>query len=76
MAPGNFRVNLPYDEEPAILQVTGAAMGEQETQNFLGLNFIIIGGVALIIFGYLVMLIRKRWKQNFLHSQQAKKSEP
>ena len=51
-------------------------MGEQETQNFLGLNFIIIGGVALIIFGYLVMLIRKRWKQNFLHSQQAKKSEP
>jgi len=51
-------------------------MGGQETQNFLGLNIIIIGGVALIIFGYLVMLIRKRWKHNFLHSQEAKKTNP
>jgi hypothetical protein len=44
--------------------------------NFLGLNIVLIGVVALVIFGYLVMLIRKRWKKNFLHEvddKQAKK---
>lgn len=35
--------------------------------NFLGLNIILIGIVALVIFGYLILLIRKRWKKNFLH---------
>ena len=40
---------------------------EPESVNFLGLNIILIGIVAIVIFGYLLMLIRKRWKQNFLH---------
>ena len=35
--------------------------------DFLGLNIILIGIVALVIFGYLILLIRKRWKKNFLH---------
>ncbi|HTR98825.1 MAG TPA: hypothetical protein VML00_03685 [Bacteroidota bacterium] len=34
---------------------------------FIGLNFIVLAGVALVIFAYLVMLIRKRWKKGFLH---------
>ena len=40
---------------------------DPQSVNFLGLNFILIGVVALVIFGYLVLLIRKRWKKNFLH---------
>jgi nitrogen fixation/metabolism regulation signal transduction histidine kinase len=35
--------------------------------DFLGLNIILILVVVLIIFGYLVLLIRKRARQNFLH---------
>lgn len=40
---------------------------DSQSVSFLGLNIILIGVVALAIFGYLVMLIRKRWKKNFLH---------
>jgi hypothetical protein len=45
-----------------------------EGVDFLGLNFIAIGGMGLLIFVYLVLLIRKRWKQNFLHQAPEKKS--
>ncbi len=30
-------------------------------------NLVLIGILGVIIFSYLVLLIRKRWKQNFLH---------
>ncbi len=40
---------------------------DQESVNFIGLNLIVIAVVALAIFTYLVLLIRKRWRQNFLH---------
>jgi hypothetical protein len=40
---------------------------QSEGVNFIGLNIILIGVVALAIFAYLVMLIRKRWKKGFLH---------
>lgn len=44
----------------------------QDTQsfNFLTLNIILISLVVLVIFTYLVMLIRKRWKKNFMHDAQ------
>jgi len=45
-----------------------------EGVDFLGLNFIAIGGIGLLIFVYLVLLIRKRWKQNFLHQAPDKKN--
>jgi len=40
---------------------------QSEGVNFIGLNIILISVVALVIFAYLVMLIRKRWKKGFLH---------
>lgn len=43
-----------------------------EGVNFIGLNIILIGVVALAIFAYLVMLIRKRWKKGFLHDSQVR----
>ena len=43
--------------------------------NFIGLNIILISVVALAIFAYLVMLIRKRWKKNFLHDAEDTKDE-
>jgi len=45
-----------------------------EGVDFLGLNFIAIAGIGLLIFVYLLLLIRKRWKQNFLHQAPDKKS--
>lgn len=48
-------------------------MGEQD--NFLGLNLVLIGMVILAIFGYLIMLMRKRWRHNFLHFGRRKKKE-
>ena len=44
-------------------------MGDETSQSvdFLGSNIIVIGIVFLAIFGYLLLLIRKRWKHNFLH---------
>jgi hypothetical protein len=52
-------------------------MGGQDSESvtFLGLNLILIGVVGLLIFGYLVMLIRKRWKHNFLHNVEPKKDK-
>jgi hypothetical protein len=40
---------------------------DKESVSFLGWNIILICCVLLLIFGYLVMLIRKRWKQGFVH---------
>jgi hypothetical protein len=33
-------------------------------------NVLLIAGLLLLIFVYLVLLIRKRWKNNFLHPQE------
>jgi hypothetical protein len=44
-------------------------MGGSESVSFLGLNILIIAAVLLLIFVYLVFLIRKRWKANFLHPE-------
>ena len=38
-----------------------------EGLNFLGMNVLVIGAVLLLIFGYLILLIRKRWREGFLH---------
>ena len=51
-----------------------AMIQSPEGVDFLGLNFIAIGAIGLLIFVYLVLLIRKRWKQNFLHQPPEKKN--
>ena len=48
---------------------------ESESVTFLGLNLLIIAGVTLLIFVYLVLLIRKRWKQGFLHTSELEKEK-
>lgn len=40
---------------------------ETDTVSFLGMNFLLVGGVGLVIFVFFVLLTRKRWKANFLH---------
>jgi|WetSurMetagenome_2_1015567.scaffolds.fasta_scaffold112168_3 hypothetical protein len=49
-------------------------MGEQDPQsiNFLGMNIIIVGVFVLAAFAYLVIMIRKRWKRDFLHEADKK----
>jgi hypothetical protein len=46
---------------------------DQQSQgvNFFAQNVILLSIVALAIFAYLVMLIRKRWKKGFLHDAEA-----
>ena len=48
---------------------------ESEGFSFLGLNLLIIAGVGLLIFVYLLLLIRKRWKQGFLHTSELEKEK-
>ena len=42
-------------------------MGDPTLVDFLKNNLILIGIILLVIFVYLLLLIRKRWKQGFLH---------
>lgn len=51
-------------------------MGGQDPQNvnFLGLNIVILGVFVLVVFGYLLVIIRKRWKTGFLHKGDKNKS--
>ncbi len=48
---------------------------DAESTNFVLQNILVIAVVGLAIFGYLVLLIRKRWKQNFLHTPDDKQKE-
>lgn len=43
-----------------------------EVTKFLGLNLGIVGGIALVVFVYLVVLINKRRGSKFLHDKQGK----
>jgi hypothetical protein len=49
-------------------------MGGHETTavDFFRDNLVLIGIIALVIFGYLVMIIRSRWQRNFLHRDEKK----
>jgi hypothetical protein len=49
---------------------------DSETVQFVGLNIIVITVVLLFLFAYLILLIRKRWKANFLHPPDSKKDQP
>ncbi|HTK82573.1 MAG TPA: hypothetical protein VL633_09800 [Bacteroidota bacterium] len=46
-----------------------------EIFKFLGLNIGIAGGIVLVVFIYLVVLINKRRTQKFLHEQDKKKKD-
>ncbi len=50
-------------------------MDDPDSVTFLGMNLLLIAGVGLLIFIYLVLLIRKRWKANFLHPADSRKKE-
>ncbi|HET6271878.1 MAG TPA: hypothetical protein VFG32_02740 [Bacteroidota bacterium] len=45
---------------------------EPQSVSFLQQNLLLISIVVLAIFGYLVLIIRKRWKKNFLHEKPTK----
>lgn len=40
-----------------------------EDVSFLNLNVLLIGVVGLLVFAYLVMIIRRRWRSKFLHER-------
>ena len=43
--------------------------------SFLGENLIAIGVIGLLMFVYLVLLVRKRWKKGFLHDKEVRKEK-
>jgi hypothetical protein len=49
------------------------AMFSSPVFEFFLANVLLIAGLLLLIFVYLVLLIRKRWKNNFLHPQETGK---
>jgi hypothetical protein len=46
---------------------------DQGTVSFLSMNIILLGIIGIVVFGYFLLLIRKRWQQNFLHHGEKKK---
>jgi len=46
---------------------------ENDGLTFLGGNLLLLGGLLLLIFIYLVILIRKRWREGFLHTGEIEK---
>ena len=46
---------------------------DSDSLTFLGNNLLLLGGLLLLIFVYLVILIRKRWKEGFLHTGEIEK---
>lgn len=46
---------------------------DQGTVSFLSMNIILLGIIGIVVFGYFLLLIRKRWRQNFLHHGDRKK---
>jgi hypothetical protein len=46
------------------------ALFASSLMEFFLANVLLIAGLLLLIFIYLVLLIRKRWKNNFLHPQE------
>ena len=45
---------------------------DNQGMDFIGQNLIAIGIIGLLMFIYLILLIRKRWKRGFLHDQERK----
>ncbi len=43
---------------------------DQEEVSFFRDNLVLIALVALVIFGYLIVIIKKRWKHDFIHPKQ------
>ncbi len=41
--------------------------------SFLGENLLAIGIIGLLMFVYLVLLVRKRWRKGFMHDKEVKK---
>lgn len=48
---------------------------DQGTVSFLSMNIILLGIIGIVVFGYFLLLIRKRWQQNFLHHGEKKKPD-
>ena len=46
---------------------------DNDSLTFLGGNLLLLGGLLLLIFIYLVILIRKRWREGFLHTTEIEK---
>ncbi len=40
---------------------------DQDTYSFWSMNLFLLLIVGIIVFGYFLLLIRKRWRKNFLH---------
>jgi hypothetical protein len=46
-----------------------------DSLSFIWQNVLLISVVFLLVFIYLVLIIRKRWKQNFLHVGELEKEK-
>lgn len=47
------------------------ATQDPQTVSFLQENLLLIGIISFVIFGYLLLLIKKRWKRGFRHDDES-----
>ncbi len=52
--------------------ISWLAFQSQEGLDFIAQNILAIGIIALLMFVYLVFLVRKRWRKGFLHDTDKK----
>ena len=48
---------------------------DAEEVSFFRDNLVLIAIAALVIFGYLLVIIKKRWKNGFIHSKKDRTQE-
>jgi hypothetical protein len=44
-------------------------MQNNDSFSFIGMNLITIAVIGLLMFVYLIFLVRKRWRKGFLHDR-------
>jgi hypothetical protein len=50
-----------------MLESASMVVQDQDTYSFWSMNLFLLLVVGIVVFGYFVLLIRKRWQKNFLH---------
>jgi hypothetical protein len=73
MPASNFLILDSYDGVVSSNNTRSAVNPESQYIIFFRDNLLLLGILGVVIFGYLLLLIRKRWKHNFLHPDQNKK---
>lgn len=66
------RRRRPFPSGVPVTKMSGGLMQDTNGIDFIGQNLIAIGVIGLLMFVYLLFLVRKRWRKGFLHDEEKK----